>query len=76
MAVEAARGALARDGLRARVSQLFLATAAPAYLDKTNATAVHAALGLDEHVLAADMAYPCGPASVPSSRPPGPRYRP
>lgn len=56
MAVEAARGALDRDGLRARVSQLFLATAAPAYLDKTNATAVHAALGLDPHVLATDMA--------------------
>ncbi|MEV4036082.1 OB-fold domain-containing protein [Streptomyces umbrinus] len=56
MAVEAARGALALNGLRARIGQLFLATAAPAYLDKTNATAVHAALGLDEHVLAADMA--------------------
>ncbi|WP_328437002.1 OB-fold domain-containing protein [Streptomyces sp. NBC_00444] len=56
MAVEAARGALAPDGLRPRIGQLFLATAAPAYLDKTNATAVHAALGLDEHVLAADMA--------------------
>ncbi|MCZ4516137.1 hydroxymethylglutaryl-CoA synthase, partial [Streptomyces sp. ActVer] len=56
MAVEAARGALALDGLRPRIGQLFLATAAPAYLDKTNATAVHAALGLDEHVLAADMA--------------------
>ncbi|MET9909011.1 OB-fold domain-containing protein [Streptomyces sp. NPDC006476] len=56
MAVEAARTALARDGLRARIGQLFLATAAPAYLDKTNATAVHAALRLDEHVLAADMA--------------------
>ncbi|MET8513913.1 OB-fold domain-containing protein [Streptomyces sp. NPDC005077] len=56
MAVEAARGALSLDGLRPRIGQLFLATAAPAYLDKTNATAVHAALGLDEHVLAADMA--------------------
>ncbi|WP_019071897.1 OB-fold domain-containing protein [Streptomyces hokutonensis] len=56
MAVEAARSALARDGLRTRIGQLFLATAAPAYLDKTNATAVHAALGLDPHVLAADMA--------------------
>ncbi|NGO09804.1 hydroxymethylglutaryl-CoA synthase family protein, partial [Streptomyces sp. HC44] len=56
MAVEAARGALTADGLRARIGQLFLATAAPAYLDKTNATAVHAALSLDEHVLAADMA--------------------
>ncbi|WP_328429797.1 OB-fold domain-containing protein [Streptomyces sp. NBC_00443] len=56
MAVEAARTALARDCLRPRVGQLFLATAAPAYLDKTNATAVHAALRLDEHVLALDMA--------------------
>jgi 3-hydroxy-3-methylglutaryl CoA synthase/uncharacterized OB-fold protein len=56
MAVEAARAALARDGLRHRIGQLFLATAAPAYLDKTNATAVHAALRLDEHVLAVDMA--------------------
>ncbi|NGO49036.1 hydroxymethylglutaryl-CoA synthase family protein, partial [Streptomyces ureilyticus] len=56
MAVEAARGALTADGLRPRVGQLFLATAAPAYLDKTNATAVHAALSLDEHVLAVDMA--------------------
>ncbi|MEE1762800.1 MULTISPECIES: OB-fold domain-containing protein [unclassified Streptomyces] len=56
MAVEAARTALARDCLRPRVGQLFLATAAPAYLDKTNATAVHAALRLDEHVLAVDMA--------------------
>lgn len=56
MAVEAARTALARGDLRPRVGQLFLATAAPAYLDKTNATAVHASLGLDPHVLAADMA--------------------
>lgn len=56
MAVEAARTALARGDLRPRIGQLFLATATPAYLDKTNATAVHAALGLDPHVLAADMA--------------------
>jgi len=56
MAVEAARSALGGGGLRRRVSQLFLATAAPAYLDKTNATAVHAALALGEHVLAVDMA--------------------
>ncbi|MEU6139546.1 OB-fold domain-containing protein [Streptomyces sp. NPDC047081] len=56
MAVEAARVALTRDCLRPRIGQLFLATAAPAYLDKTNATAVHAALGLDEHLLAVDMA--------------------
>ncbi|TDU01752.1 3-hydroxy-3-methylglutaryl CoA synthase [Streptomyces sp. 846.5] len=56
MAVEAARVALGANGLRRRVGQLFLATATPAYLDKANATAVHAALSLDEHVLAADMA--------------------
>lgn len=56
MAVEAARNALGNHELRGRIGQLFLATAAPAYLDKTNATAVHAALALDEHVLAADMA--------------------
>jgi hydroxymethylglutaryl-CoA synthase len=56
MAVEAARTALGADGLRERIGQLYLATATPAYLDKTNATAVHAALRLDEHVLAADMA--------------------
>jgi 3-hydroxy-3-methylglutaryl CoA synthase/uncharacterized OB-fold protein len=56
MAVEAARVALGANGLRERVGQLFLATATPAYLDKTNATAVHAALSLDEHVLAVDMA--------------------
>ena len=56
MAVEAARLALVGTGLRAEVRQLFLATAAPAYLDKTNAAAVHAALALNEHVLAVDMA--------------------
>ena len=56
MAVEAARQALAGTDLRAEVRQLFLATAAPAYLDKTNAAAVHAALALNEHVLAVDMA--------------------
>ena len=56
MAVEAARLALVGTDLRAEVRQLFLATAAPAYLDKTNAAAVHAALALNEHVLAVDMA--------------------
>lgn len=56
MAVEAARNTLHAECLRSRIGQLFLATANPAYLDKTNATAVHAALRLDEHVLAADMA--------------------
>ena len=58
MAVEAARVAFGADAadLRGRLRQLFLATATPAYLDKTNATAVHAALALDRHVLAVDMA--------------------
>jgi hydroxymethylglutaryl-CoA synthase len=58
MAVEAARAALGSDpgGLRGQVRQLYFATAAPAYLDKTNATAVHAALALDRHVLAMDLA--------------------
>lgn len=57
MAVEAARPALRADqDLRGSIRQLLLATAAPAYLDKTNAAAVHAALALDRHVLALDMA--------------------
>lgn len=36
---------------------LYFATSSPAYADKTNATALHAALGLPPDVLAADM---CG----------------
>ena len=56
MAVEAARLALGGGESRGEIRQLFLATAAPAYLDKTNAAAVHAALALNEHVLAVDMA--------------------
>ena len=47
MAVEAGRLALrAAPGVKPR--GLYFATAAPAYLDKTNATAIHAALGLDD----------------------------
>lgn len=38
---------------------LYLATSTPAYADKTNATAVHAALGLPGHVFTADL---CGTA--------------
>ncbi|UGQ11222.1 OB-fold domain-containing protein [Yinghuangia sp. ASG 101] len=55
MGVEAARIAVDAPAIRERVDQLYLATATPAYLDKTNATAVHAALALDPHVLAVDM---------------------
>ena len=46
MGVEAARLAL-RGRRRCGPTQLWFATADPAYLDKTNATAIHAALRLD-----------------------------
>src|SRR5258708_21321538 len=55
MAVEAGRLALRRAG-SARPTSLWLATTEPAYADKTNATAVHAALRLDADVVAADAA--------------------
>jgi hydroxymethylglutaryl-CoA synthase len=54
MGVEAARRALRHT--ETKPEQLVFATAAPAYLDKTNATAIHAALGLDAAVPAYDMA--------------------
>ena len=61
LAVAAGRAALA--GLtgpggpgRESVRQLFFATTVPAYADKTNATAVHAALRLPADALAVDMA--------------------
>ena len=55
MGVEAARRALraAPEGVRAR--GVVFATTAPAYADKTNATAIHAALGLDAEAPAYDM---------------------
>ncbi|MGH7275635.1 MAG: OB-fold domain-containing protein [Candidatus Rokuibacteriota bacterium] len=53
MAVEAARAAL--RSTPGRPDALYFATAGPAYLDKTNATAIHAALGLDASALACDM---------------------
>jgi 3-hydroxy-3-methylglutaryl CoA synthase len=53
MAVEAARN-LRRDTPAASPAALWLATTTPAYLDKTNATAVHAALRLDRSVPAYD----------------------
>ncbi len=54
LGVEAARAAL-RAAPKARPDALFFATSLPAYLDKTNATAIHAALGLDAGALACDM---------------------
>jgi hydroxymethylglutaryl-CoA synthase len=53
MGVEAARAAL--RGAAVAPQAVYFATAAPAYLDKTNATAIHAALGLDAGALAVDM---------------------
>ncbi|TVX95988.1 hydroxymethylglutaryl-CoA synthase family protein [Mycolicibacterium porcinum] len=38
-----------------RPAALYFATSTPAYADKTNATAIHAALGLPRNVIAADL---------------------
>ena len=54
MAVEAARAAL-RAAPDVRPGALYFATAVPAYLDKTNASAIHAALALDAQAPAFDM---------------------
>jgi hydroxymethylglutaryl-CoA synthase len=54
MGVEAARLAL-RAAPGAPVDALWFATASPAYLDKTNATAIHAALRLPADVAAYDF---------------------
>jgi 3-hydroxy-3-methylglutaryl CoA synthase/uncharacterized OB-fold protein len=57
MGTEAARAALHMlDDPSSTPRQLYFATAAPAYLDKTNAGAIHAALRLPESALAVDMA--------------------
>ncbi len=55
LGVEAARTALRRLPQRSAIRQLYFATSTPAYLDKTNATAIHAALALDSSALAVDM---------------------
>lgn len=55
MAVEAARVALRGLPEMALPQRVYMATASPPYLDKTNATVVHAALGLDQFALAVDM---------------------
>jgi hydroxymethylglutaryl-CoA synthase len=58
MAVGAARAALAAadgpGGTPVRPGALWFATVSPPYLDKTNATAIHAALRLPRHVPAYD----------------------
>jgi 3-hydroxy-3-methylglutaryl CoA synthase/uncharacterized OB-fold protein len=53
MGVEAARAALSTTSYP--VSDVVFVTTAPPYLDKTNATAIHAALGLDQSVGAYDF---------------------
>jgi len=53
LGVEAARRAL--RATTARPGALWFSTVAPAYLDKTNATTVHAALQLPADVIAADF---------------------
>jgi 3-hydroxy-3-methylglutaryl CoA synthase/uncharacterized OB-fold protein len=55
MGVEAARAALRHTAGGAGVRALFFATTRPAYADKTNANAIHAALALDEDTATADM---------------------
>jgi hydroxymethylglutaryl-CoA synthase len=55
MAVEASRVALAAAPPAKAPDLLVLATATPPYLDKTNATAVHAALGLEASTGAFDL---------------------
>jgi len=54
MAVEAARTTMASAG-DVTPSSVYFATATPPYLDKTNATVIHAALDLPSHVFAADV---------------------
>jgi hydroxymethylglutaryl-CoA synthase len=56
MGVEAARRALAAAPAGVSPAAVLFATAAPAYLDKTNATAIHAALALDGATRAYDFA--------------------
>jgi len=56
MGVEAARIALRPLPPAVRPQRIYFATASPPYLDKTNATVIHAALDLPASTLAVDMA--------------------
>lgn len=55
MAVGAARDALTTVSKAYVPDAVYYVTTSPAYLDKTNATAIHAALGLPQHVSAYDF---------------------
>src|SRR2546422_11733097 len=70
LGVEAARAAL-RRAPRLAPEVLYFATALPAYLDKTNATAIHAALDLAPSAPAFDMAGAPPPAAGALPPPPG-----
>src|SRR2546426_5854799 len=72
LGVEAARAAL-RRAPRLAPEALYFATASPAYLDKTNATAIHAALDLAPSAPAFDMAGAPPPGA--GAPPPAPRAR-
>src|SRR6478609_9817408 len=54
LGVEAGRNALAMAGDGYRPNVVAFATTSPAYADKTNATVIHAALGLDRSAAAFD----------------------
>ena len=64
MGVEAARLALRAAPGAPSPEALIFATAAPAYSDKTNAPAIHAALQLDESIMAFDMGASVGSAAA------------
>ena len=55
MAVEAGRLAMRALPADASIASVAFSTSSPPYLDKTNATAIHAALGLDRSVYAVDI---------------------
>ncbi|MGV2582925.1 UNVERIFIED_CONTAM: OB-fold domain-containing protein [Mycobacterium avium subsp. hominissuis] len=55
MAVEAARGVLRGIAPVSAPTRVYFATTHPAYLDKTNAAVIHAALGLPRSTLAVDF---------------------
>jgi 3-hydroxy-3-methylglutaryl CoA synthase/uncharacterized OB-fold protein len=57
MGVAAAQAVLRSGGeSHGAPGSVYFATTSPAYLDKTNATAIHAALGLPSEIFAADLA--------------------
>src|SRR2546430_6790912 len=72
LGVEAARAAL-RRAPRLAPEVLYFATASPAYLDKTNATAIHAALDLAPSAPAFDIAGAAPPGA--GAPPAGPHPR-